>query len=238
MTDILLVERAEKIATVTLNRPEKRNALSDALRREVAGAFEDLEKDDAVSVVVLTGAGPAFCAGFDLTEFRPSAETFAAPAAWESDQSTTERREAFSDSSIWKSGQIMHEWLQAFAKPLVGAINGPALAGGFDVAVQCDVRIASETAVFGHPEIKFGAPTLYTILARIVGGGIARDLAMSGRRIDAQEALRVGLVSKVVPADRLMEEAIAYARTIAEAPLETLKVMKAAISRSAPFGVP
>jgi enoyl-CoA hydratase len=238
MTDILLVERDDKIATVTLNRPEKRNALSDALRRKVAAGFEQLEKDDTVSAVVLTGAGPAFCAGFDLSEFQPSAETFSARSAWEPGQSTSERLEAFADSSIWESGQMMHERLQAFAKPLVGAINGPALAGGFDVAVQCDVRIASEAAVFGHPEIKFGAPTLFTILSRIIGGGMARDLALSGRRIDAQEALRIGLVTKVVPPDLLMEEAIAYARTVAEAPLETLKVMKAAIARGAPFEVP
>lgn len=211
------VERQELVAVVTLTRPEKRNALSDALRRELAEAMAELEADDGVSVVILTGAGPAFCAGFDLSEFRPGPE-------------------AFSNSSVWDSAQLMHERLQAFAKPLVGAINGPALAGGFDVAVQCDVRIASDTAVFGHPEIKFGAPTLFTILSRIVGGAVARDLALSGRRIDANEALRVGLVGKVVPPDRLMDETIAYAREIAEAPVETLKAVKAAMV--APFNVP
>lgn len=231
MADILIVERDEKIATVTLNRPEKRNALSDALRREVAATFEHLENDESVSVVVLTGAGPAFCAGFDLTEFEQRPDTFG-------DLVKSQQADASSNPGIWESGQIMHERLQTFGKPLVGAINGPALAGGFDVAVQCDVRIASETAAFGHPEIKFGAPTLFTILSRIIGGGMARDLAMSGRRIDAAEALRIGLVSKVVAPDRLMEEAIAYARVVAEAPLATLKVVKAAIARSSPFEVP
>lgn len=231
MAELLLEERDGNVALVTLNRPDKRNALSDALRREVAAAFEALEKEDAVSVVVLTGAGPAFCAGFDLTEFEQRPDTFS--VLTESGAGSTPE-----NLGIWESGQVMHERLQAFAKPLVGAINGPALAGGFDVAVQCDVRIASEAAVFGHPEIKFGAPTLFTILARIIGGGPARDLAMSGRRIDAQEALRIGLVSKVVPPDRLMDEALSYARMVAEAPLETLKVMKAAIARQAPFEVP
>jgi enoyl-CoA hydratase/carnithine racemase len=215
----LLLERGGNIATITLNRPQARNALSDALRRELAAVAAELEADGSVSVAILTGAGPVFCAGFDLKEFTPGGDVF-------------------DDESKWQSGRLMHEALQGFAKPLVGAINGPALGGGFDVATQCDVRIASEAAVFGHPEIKFGAPTLYTILSQIVGGAVARDLCLSGRRIDAAEAHRVGLVSSVVPAERLMDEAMTYARTVAEAPLETLKVIKAAIARSAPFEVP
>ena len=132
----------------------------------------------------------------------------------------------------------MHERLQAFGKPLIAAINGPALAGGFDIAVQCDVRIASDTAVFGHPEIKFGAPTLVTILSQIVGGAIARDLALSGRRIDAAEAHRVGLVAKVVPAGSVREETVAYARIVAEAPLDALKAVKRALVRENPLAFP
>jgi enoyl-CoA hydratase len=215
----LLFERDGNVATITLNRSQARNALSDALRRELAAVAADLEADESVSVAILTGAGPVFCAGFDLKEFQPGGDVF-------------------DDESTWQSGQLMHEALQRFAKPLIGAINGPALGGGFDVATQCDVRLASETAVFGHPEIKFGAPTLFTILSQIVGGAVARDLCLSGRRIDAAEAHRLGLVSAVAPADRLMDEAMAYARMVAEAPLETLKVIKAAIARSAPFEVP
>ena len=217
--DHLLLERDGAVATITLNRPDKRNALSDALRREVADACAELEADDSISVAILTGACSVFCAGFDLSEFSPNAEVF-------------------NDASAWESGQLMHERLQNFAKPLIGAINGPALAGGFDVAVQCDVRIASDKAEFGHPEIKFGAPTLYSILSRIVGGAAARDLCLSGRKVDAAEALRVGLVIKVVPVDQVLPEALAYARTVAEAPLATLKVMKEAIVKTAPFVVP
>jgi enoyl-CoA hydratase/carnithine racemase len=217
--ELLLLEKDPPLATITLNRPDKRNALSDALRRELAAALNELEQDDAVGVVILTGAGTVFCAGFDRSEFTPDPDTFG-------------------DDSKWQSGRLMHEALQSFGKPLIGAINGPALGGGFDIAAQCDVRIASEAAAFGHPEIKFGAPTLYTILSQIVGGAIARDLCLSGRRIDAHEAHRIGLVTAVVPADRLTDETTAYARTVAEAPLDALKAVKAAIVRETPFRVP
>ncbi len=217
--EFITLEKDPPLVTITLNRPEKRNALSDALRRELTAAVRELGADDAISVAVLTGAGTAFCAGFDRSEFTPDPDTFA-------------------DESKWQSGRLMHEALQSFAKPLIGAINGPALGGGFDIAAQCDVRIASEAATFGHPEIKFGAPTLYTILSQIVGGAIARDLCLSGRRIDAGEAHRIGLVSSVVPPGRLMEEAGAYARTVAEAPLDALKAVKAGIVRETPFRVP
>jgi enoyl-CoA hydratase len=217
--ELLLLERDPPLATITLNRPEKRNALSHALRLELAEAVAEIEADNAISVAILTGAGPVFCAGFDLSEFKPGTEVF-------------------QDDSVWTSGQLMHERLQAFAKPLIGALNGPALAGGFDIAVQCDVRIASETTVFGHPEIKFGAPTMFTILSQIVGGGLARDLALSGRRIDATEAHRIGLVSKVVPQGSIVEEALAYARVVAEAPLDALRAVKAGIVKANPFIAP
>jgi enoyl-CoA hydratase len=226
--ELLLLAKDPPLATITLNRSEKRNALSHALRMEIVEAVAELEADDAVSVAILTGAPPVFCAGFDLSEFKQDPEAFSELAG-----ETTAP-----DDSVWTSGQLMHEKLQNFNKPLIGAINGPALAGGFDIAVQCDVRIAADTAVFGHPEIKFGAPTLITILSQIVGGAIARDLALSGRRIDAAEAHRVGLVSKVVHPDRVMEETIAYARTVAEAPLDTLRVLKQALATANPFIAP
>jgi 3-hydroxypropionyl-coenzyme A dehydratase len=226
--ELLRLERDPPLATITLNRPEKRNALSHALRVELAAAVSELDADDAISVAILTGAGPVFCAGFDLSEFKQDPAAFA--------DLTSEG--SAPDDSVWTSGQLMHERLQAFGKPLVGAINGPALAGGFDISVQCDVRIAADTAVFGHPEIKFGAPTLFTLLSQIVGGAVARDLALSGRRIGAVEAHRIGLVSQVVPPDAVIEEAAAYARVVAEAPLDALKAVKAAIKKSAPVIMP
>jgi enoyl-CoA hydratase len=224
----LLLHKDPPLATITLNRPEKRNALSHALRLEIVDALTELDADDSVSVAILTGAPPVFCAGFDLSEFKQDPQAFADLAA----------EGKAPDDSVWTSGQLMHSKLQNFNKPLIGAINGPALAGGFDIAVQCDVRIAADTAVFGHPEIKFGAPTLITILSQIVGGAVARDLALSGRRIDAIEAHRVGLVSRVVPADTVMEETVVYARTVAEAPLDTLKLLKQSIAKANPFLAP
>jgi enoyl-CoA hydratase len=207
--EFVTLDREDKTAVLTLNRPEKRNALNTALRDEIRVALEALEADDAVSVAIITGAGAVFSAGFDTGEF-----------------ATTPPAQIF----MGESSLRYHYRLQHFAKPLIAAINGPALGGGFDIAVLCDVRIAAEGAAFGHPEIKFGAPTLFGPLAAIVGGGLARDLCLSGRRIDAGEAHRIGLVSSVVPADgRLLDEAKAAATVIAEAPLATLRAVKASI---------
>ncbi len=204
--ELLLVEKGDKIAVVTLNRPDKRNALSIALRNEIDHCLQELEADDAISAVAIAGAGPSFCAGFDRNEFFVQ---------------TPEHAKALADST-----DRFHLRLMNFPKPLVAAINGPAMGGGLDLAVLCDVRVCAEDAVFAHPEIKFGAPTLYGPLAEVIGGGLARDLCLSGRRIDAQEALRIGLVSKVVPAGRLLDEALVLAGTIAEAPLAALKRVK------------
>lgn len=209
---LVRLERDGKLATITLNRPEKRNALNTALRDEFRTALEELEADDEVSVAIITGAGPVFCAGFDTSEF-----------------ATTSPAEIFSG----QSSREYHHRLQRFAKPLVAAINGPAMGGGFDIATLCDVRVAAEGSTFGHPEIKFGAATLFGPLAAIIGGGLARDLCLSGRRIDAAEALRIGLVSAVVPGERLIEEANAVARVIAEAPLATLQGVKRSIVEAA-----
>lgn len=207
--EFLTLERRDKVAIVTLNRPDKRNALSTALRNEVDACLAELEAEDGVSVAVITGAGPVFCAGFDRNEFF---------------QREPEQLRAFIEST-----DRFHLRLMNYPKPLVAAVNGPALGGGLDLAALCDVRVAADRAAFAHPEIKFGAPTLYGPLAEIIGGGLARDLCLTGRRIDAQESLRIGLVSAVVPADKLLEEAVAVARGIAEAPLATLKRVKGMI---------
>jgi enoyl-CoA hydratase len=217
--DFLTFEKHGEIAVVVLNRPEKRNALSAALRTEIVDLFSFLDKEDSTRAVVLTGAGSVFCAGFDLTEFDQGGDVI---EHFEGD-----------DNPL-----IFHETLGSFSKPIVGAINGPALAGGFDVACQCDIRIAADTAIFGHPEIKFGAPTMFTQLSYIVGGGIARDLALTGRRIDAAEALRIGLVSSVVPVAEIREAAVTCAAQIAEAPLATLQGVKQTINARAPLQFP
>jgi enoyl-CoA hydratase/carnithine racemase len=207
--ELLAIERRDKVALVTLDRPDKRNALSITLRNEIDHCLVELAEDDGVSVVVITGAGPVFCAGFDRSEFFV--------------------REQAHVEALMESTDRFHLRLMNFPKPLVAAINGPAMGGGLDLAVLCDVRVAAENAAFAHPEIKFGAPTLYGPLAETIGGGLARDLCLTGRRIDAQEALRIGLVSSVAPLDRLLDEAMAVANSIAEAPLAALKQVKAMI---------
>lgn len=202
------------IATVTLDRPDKRNALSIALRDSLADTLASWHDDESVRVVVLTGAPPAFSAGFDLAEF-------GAPEL---------------ARTIRHSSTRYHRAVWFFPKPVIAAVNGPALGGGFDLAALCDLRIASPAAVFGHPEIKFGAPPLFTPLRWLVGDGIARDLCLTGRRIDAEEALRIGLVSRVVDADRLLEEAAGVARQIAEAPQRTLQATKRYLSGNQGLG--
>lgn len=192
------------VAVLTLNRPEKRNALSIALRDELADDLSAWHDDEGVRAVVITGAGPAFSAGFDLEEFGRSELARA----------------------IRHSSARYHRAVWSFPKPIVAAVNGPALGGGFDLAVLCDLRIASDAAAFGHPEIKLGAPPLFTPLRWIVGDGIARELCLTGRRVDAEEARRIGLVSRVVGSEALREEAVVMARQIAEAPPAALETTK------------
>jgi enoyl-CoA hydratase len=202
------------VATVTLNRPDKRNALSIALRDTLSDTLEGWKEDAAVRVVVLTGAPPAFSAGFDLAEFG----------------------DASLARTIRHSSVRYHHAVWSFPKPTIAAVNGPALGGGFDLATLCDLRVASTAAVFGHPEIKFGAPPLFTPLRWLVGDGIARDLCLTGRRIDAEEALRIGLVSRVAGPDALLDEALGVARQIAEAPQRALEATKRYLAANQGFG--
>ena len=204
----------EGIATLTLARPEKRNALSIRLRSELMDALASWRDDKEVRVVVLSAEGAAFSAGFDLGEFG---------------QPDLAR-------AIRHNSTAYHRAVWGFPKPVIAAINGPAMGGGFDLALLCDMRIASTEATFGHPEIKFGAPPLFTPLRWIVGDGVARDLCLTGRPIDAEEALRIGLVSRVVPPAALADEALAVARQIAEAPQTALETTKRYLSGNQGFG--
>jgi enoyl-CoA hydratase len=197
-------EATERIWIITLNRPEKRNALSIQVREEITACLERWASDDNVGVVIFTGAGPVFSAGFDLKEF--SKPGFA--------------------ENVFQSSSIYHRVVWRFPKPTIAAINGPALGGGLDLATLCDIRICSPTAAFAHPEIKFGAPPLYTPLRWIIGSGPARDLCFTGKTIDASEAHRIGLVSEVVSEGDVLESAVSHAKTILEAPLPTLEITK------------
>ena len=211
MTDLVLVDGpTEGVATVTLNRPEKRNALSIAVRDAVNDALGRLAADEDCKVVVVTGAGDVFSAGFDLREF--------------------EQPELAEE--LWASSDRFHRaWLE-FPLPTVAAINGPALAGGFDLAVMCDVRIASDGARFAHPELAFG-DVVYGPLHDLVGASVARDLCLTGRVLDAAEARTLGFVSAVVAGDELMGQAAETAAAIARAPRDVLLRTKAKFVRRA-----
>jgi 3-hydroxypropionyl-coenzyme A dehydratase len=192
------------VATLTLARPQRRNALSIKVRDEITQQLDDWAADGAVRAVVLTGAGRTFCAGFDLNEFG----------------------QADLAGQIKDSSRRYHLAVWHFPKPLIAAVNGPAMGGGMDLSVLCDCRIASSAAAFGHPEIKFGAPPLFTPLQWIVGLGVARELCLTGRRIDAAEALRIGLVTRVTEPGDLLDGALAMARSIIEAPQAALETTK------------
>ncbi len=195
----------EKIGIITLNRPEKRNALSIRMRDEITSCMEAWKGDDGIGAVVFTGAGSFFSAGFDLKEFSQGDLL----------------------GEVFRSSSVYHKTVWHFPKPVIAAINGPALGGAFDLTTLCDIRLCHSSAVFGHPEIKFGAPPLYTPLRWIIGIGMARDLCFTGRTINATEAYRIGLVSQVADhGEDLLARAISVAKTILEAPLSTLDITK------------
>ena len=212
MSDPLLLRTApdDGVVTLTLNRPDKKNALSIALRDEVSDALDELADDDAVKTVVLTGAGDVFSAGFDLREFQQP--------------DLTDR--------LWASSDRFHATVLRFPLPIVAAVNGPAIAGGFDLAVMSDLRIAAETARFSHPEIEFG-DVVYGPLHDVVGGGVARELCLTGRVVEAPEAKTLGLVSSVVPVDGLADEVARFTAMIGRAPRDVIMRTKAKAVRRA-----
>jgi len=199
MANIRVSHCEDGVATITLDRPHKKNALSVALREEVLDALEHLRSDDSISCVVVTGEGDTFSAGFDLSEFAIDDDAF--------------------QRQLWDSSDRFHHALLRFPLPLIAAVNGPALAGGFDLAVLCDLRIASSSARFSHPERSFG-DVVYGPLHDLVGGAVARDLCLTGRTVDANEAHELRLVSRVVAPTELMAVAREVARGIAAFPRE------------------
>lgn len=197
MPNALLVEHRDGYAVVTLNRPEARNALNSELLRDIPAAMAELDTRDDVAVVVLTGADPAFCAGLDLRELGTSGENVAGPTP--------------------RTTGPVTPWPE-MSKPVIGAVNGPAVTGGLEIALQCDFLIASERARFGDTHARVGALPgwgLSVLLPQAVGIRRAREMSLTGDFMDAEEALQFGLVNRVVPHDELMETAEAVAATIA-----------------------
>lgn len=182
------------VAVLTLDRPEKRNALSVEMRDALSDHLDVLADDDHLAVVVLTGAGDVFSSGFDLREFERAVtdEEFAA--------------------ALWASSDRYHRRVLTFPLPTVAAVNGPAIAGGFDLAVMCDLRIATSSARFAHPEYTFG-DVVYGPLHDLVGGAVARELTMTGREVGAAEALALHLVNEL--ADPPLRRALEVADRIA-----------------------
>jgi enoyl-CoA hydratase len=202
---LLSIEPHGDVAVVTLERPEKRNALSIDLRVEMADAFERLAHDETVKCIVLTGAGTAFCAGMDTTQFG-------------GDLAHRRRLVETSTGAFRAVGRC--------PKPVVAAVNGPALAGGFALALLCDLRIASQSATFGYPELPIGIPPSYAAARAVLSPGAARDLCLTGRVVDAAESLRLGIASEVCAPDALMGLALTRAAGIARMPADALAETK------------
>ncbi|HVM79220.1 MAG TPA: enoyl-CoA hydratase [Stellaceae bacterium] len=210
----ILVETRGQVGLITLNRPQALNALCDALIRELGRALDAFEADDAIGAVVITGSAKAFAAGADIKEMASR------------DYMDVYLRDFITDG--W-------ERITTCRKPIVAAVAGFALGGGCEIAMMCDTIVAAETAKFGQPEINLGVipgSGGTQRLTRFVGKAKAMDMVLTGRMMDAAEAERSGLVSRVVPAERLLEEALAVAAKIAEMSRPAVLMAKEAVNRA------
>lgn len=207
--DTILYEKKDGIASIAMNRPNVLNAMNRQLWAELQEALDDARKDPAIKVVILTGKGRAFSTGADLKESRTrSAEQY------------REYLEAL---------QRVSRDIIRYEKPTIAAINGYALGSGYELALACDIRIASEAALIGSPEAKVASSVTggaFRLVQQLIGPGKAKELLFTARNIDGKEAERIGLVNKAVPPDRLMDEAVQMAAGIAANHLFSLKMIK------------
>lgn len=215
MTDFetILLERKGRVGIITLNRPKALNALNSQLMHEVVAAVEELDADTGIGAILITGSEKAFAAGADIKEMAP--KTF---------------------SEVYNE-DFFSEWdrLSAARTPLIAAVSGYALGGGCELAMLCDFIIASDTAKFGQPEIKLGViPGIggSQRLTRAVGKAKAMDMCLTGRNMDAEEAERAGLVSRIVPAAELLDVALEVAATVASMSLTASMMAKEAVNRA------
>jgi enoyl-CoA hydratase/carnithine racemase len=208
---ILLVEDVGPVRRLTLNRPGKLNALDTALVAALSTALAVAAEDDAVRVLVIAGAGRSFCAGYDLTE------------------------DGGAEDPLESLTAGLDRLLEIFdhPKPVIAQVHGHCLAGGCDVMMMCDLAIASEDAVFGQPEIRFGSTVVAQVMPWLIGARRAKELILTGRDdVDAKEALRIGLVNRVVPQVSLEEETMRLAADLAVVDPEVMALTKRALNRS------
>jgi 2-(1,2-epoxy-1,2-dihydrophenyl)acetyl-CoA isomerase len=223
MSEVLVERRSDGVAIVTLNRPETLNAMSASLQRALAECLPDLADDRAVRCVVLTGAGRAFCAGGDVKSMADRAERAArgdVPSAAEFDESLRELRR-----NQYGSTYLLH----TMPKPTIAMVNGVAVGAGMSLALACDLRIASDQARFGAAFRNVGLPGDFGgsyLLQRLVGMGKARELYFTAEIVDAEEALRLGMVNRVVPHERLEQETMELAARLAAGPTLAYARMK------------
>ena len=212
MSELVLVEDRGPIRRLTLNRPDKLNALNQELTDSLSVALGEAAESDEVRVVVLAGSGRSFCAGYDLEE-----------------GSSTER------AAILKSlTHSLERLLEVFdhPKPVVAEVQGHCLAGGCDLMMMCDLALASDDAVFGQPEIRFGSTVVAHVMPWLIGARRAKELILTGTEIDAIEAERIGLVNRVVPRDQLGDETTRLARELAVVDPVAMRLTKRAINGS------
>ncbi len=207
------LERHGPVAVLVLNRPDALNALSVEMIEAMEAGLEEIGADEALRCVIVTGQGKAFCAGADIRHMLEA--------------TALEARE------YAKQGHRLTNRLESFPKPVIAAVNGYALGGGCELAVACDIRIASEKARFGQPEVNLGIMPGWggtQRLARATSPGFAKELIFTGRPVDAQEALRAGLVNAVHPVEELMDKALELAGLIAEKPPWALAAAKEVVN--------
>jgi enoyl-CoA hydratase len=198
--NLLTIERRGDVALVTLRRPEKANALSIELREELSDTFAALSRDHGVGCIVLTGAGDSFCSGMDTDQFG-------------GDRRNRERLVETSTAAFAAVAEC--------ERPIVAAVNGPAVAGGFALALLCDLRVAAATAAFGYPELPRGIPPSYAAARAVLPATVAQELCLTGRIVRAPEAQRLGIVREIAPGD-VVERSLALADRVASLPREAI----------------
>ncbi len=221
----ILAEVADGVGTLTLNRPKMLNAFSDDMREELFRRLEGFAADPAVRVIVITGAGRAFCAGGDIASMVDLQNR--------DDLSVLEGRMAAASQVV--------QLLRRLPKPIIAAVNGAAAGGGMNLALACDMRLGSESAVFAQSFVKIGlAPDWggYANLVRLIGGAKAMELMMTGEKIDAAEAHRLGLLNHVYGSDVFREQAGAFARRLATGPAQALAGIKQGVYLGAEASLP